>query len=157
MTQNYLEEQTIVLTSDSIFIDNPIQDLMNTRNKLFCTFTRKEELTETVARIVNNNVISHDKIFVLESKQSPEYICTYNIDSPSQSNIPSNTILLHRKKETNTLYTINALNTLIRSLNEGILDTSFIINWPNYRNTILLTQGEDIRILETKIFKIFYL
>jgi hypothetical protein len=28
------------------------------------------------------------------------------------SEIPENTILVHRKKETNTLYTINALNEL---------------------------------------------
>jgi hypothetical protein len=33
--------------------------------------------------------------------------------------ILENTILLHRKKESNTLYTINALNDLICSLNEG--------------------------------------
>jgi hypothetical protein len=34
------------------------------------------------------------------------------------------TILLHRKKESNTLYTINALNDLIKELNEGKADTS---------------------------------
>ena len=29
--------------------------------------------------------------------------------------LPENTILVHRKKETNTLYTINALNELIKN------------------------------------------
>ena len=65
-----------------------------------------------------------------------------------------NTILLHRKKESNTLYTINSLNLLIKSLNEGILDTSYRVNWPDYRNTVLLTQGDDLKKLSTKIFKI---
>jgi hypothetical protein len=65
-----------------------------------------------------------------------------------------NTILLHRKKESNTLYTINALNTLIKSLNGGILDTKYIVNWHEYRNSILLTNGPDLRKLDTSIHKI---
>jgi hypothetical protein len=66
----------------------------------------------------------------------------------------SNTILLHRKKESNTLYTINALNTLIMSLNGGRLDKNFIINWQDYKNCILLTTGPDLRRLDTAIHKI---
>ena len=97
----------------------------------------------------------YEKIFVLESAESDEFLCTYNIEVQNGSTkVLPNTILLHRKKETNTLYTINSLNLLIKSLNEGILDTSFRIEWPNYRNTVLLTQGEDLRKLSTKIYKI---
>jgi hypothetical protein len=65
-----------------------------------------------------------------------------------------NTILLHRKKESNTLYTINALNTLIRSLNGGRLNKNFIVEWSSYKNCILLTNGPDIRRLDTAIHKI---
>jgi hypothetical protein len=68
-----------------------------------------------------------------------------------------NTILLHRKKESNTLYTINALNTLIRELNNGIADPNYKITWEDYRNTILLTQETGLRKLETKINNIIYL
>jgi hypothetical protein len=66
----------------------------------------------------------------------------------------ANTILLHRKKESNTLYTINALNTLIRSLNGGRMDKNFIVNWQDYKNSILLTNGPDLRKLDTAIHKI---
>jgi hypothetical protein len=66
----------------------------------------------------------------------------------------ANTILLHRKKESNTLYTINALNTLIRSLNGGRMDKNFIVNWQDYKNSILLTNGSDLRKLDTAIHKI---
>jgi hypothetical protein len=66
----------------------------------------------------------------------------------------ANTILLHRKKETNTLYTINALNTLIRSLNGGRLNKNFIVEWNNYKNCILLTNGTELRRLDTAIHKI---
>ena len=59
-------------------------------------------------------------MFVLEIKDSSELVVTYNVDQGNISNIPANTILVHRKKESNTLYTINALNELIKSLNGGM-------------------------------------
>ena len=82
-------------------------------------------------------------------------MCTYNIDSGNVQDAPmANTILLHRKKESNTLYTINALNTLIKDLNGGTLDKSFIVNWNDYKNCILLTDGPSLRRLDTAIHKI---
>lgn len=124
-------------------------------NKLFCSFTTKDALEERLQEINKEYKIMYGKIFVLESPDSDEYMCTYNIElEGSSTKILGNTILLHRKKESNTLYTINALNTLIKSLNRGVLDTKFIINWPDYKNSVLLTQGEDLRKLNTSIYKI---
>ena len=125
------------------------------KNKLFCTFSAKDRLEDTLDMIRSEYTIMYGKIFVLESENSDEYLCTYNIEvDESSTRILPNTILLHRKKESNTLYTINSLNLLIKSLNEGILDTSYRVNWPDYRNTVLLTQGDDLKKLSTKIFKI---
>jgi hypothetical protein len=125
------------------------------KNKLFCTFSPKDRLEDTLDTIKGEYTIMYSKIFVLESEDSDEYLCTYNIEIQSDNTkVLPNTILLHRKKETNTLYTINSLNLLIKSLNEGVLDTSFRIEWQNYRNTVLLTQGDDLRKLSTKIYKI---
>ena len=124
-------------------------------NKLFCTFTSPADLEETVTTINRRYSILFNKVFVLESPQSDELICTYNIDTGNVAEAPmSNTILLHRKKETNTLYTINALNTLIKSLNNGRLDKNFIVNWNDYKNCILLTNGPELRRLDTAIHKI---
>jgi len=124
-------------------------------NKLFCSFTSPADLEETVATINRKYSILFNKIFVLESPQSDELICTYNIDTGNMAAAPmANTILLHRKKESNTLYTINALNTLIKSLNGGVLDTRFIVNWQDYKTSILLTNGPDLRKLDTAIHKI---
>jgi len=112
------------------------------KNKLFCTFSPKSKLEEVLDTIKSEYVIMYDKIFVLESEDSDEFLCTYNIEVQStNTRVLPNTILLHRKKETNTLYTINSLNLLIKSLNEGILDTSFRVEWQNYRNTVLLTKA----------------
>lgn len=132
--------------TDNIFLD---------LNKLFCTFTAKDELENIVSTINRRYSILYNKIFILESPQSEELMCTYNIDAGNVSESPlPNTILLHRKKESNTLYTINALNTLIKQLNGGVLDTSYIVNWHDYKNSILLTNGPDLRKLDTAIYKI---
>lgn len=124
-------------------------------NKLFATFSSKEKLDETLATIKDTYSILYGKIFILESPDTEEVLCTYNIDPiNSSSRILPNTILLHRKKETNTLYTINALNLLVKQLNNGVIDSSFKIEWPEYKNTVLLTQDTDLRKLSTKIYKI---
>jgi len=125
-------------------------------NKLFATFSKKEDIDKTIEVITNRYSILFNKIFILESKDSDEFICTYNIDPGNLStmSVLPNTILLHRKKESNTLYTINALNTLIKTLNNGITDPNYKIEWVDYKNTILLTNGPDLRKLETTIYKI---
>jgi hypothetical protein len=124
-------------------------------NKLFCTFTSPTELDDTLSTINRSYSILFNKIFVLESPQSDELMCTYNIDTGNMAERPmASTILLHRKKESNTLYTINALNTLIMSLNNGRMDKNFIVNWQDYKNSILLTNGPEIRKLDTSIHKI---
>lgn len=124
-------------------------------NKLFLTFTTPESLDETVATINRKYSLLFGKVFVLESPQSDELMCTYNIDTGNMAESPmTNTILLHRKKDWNTLYSINALNILIRSLNGGYLDKSYMVNWQEYKNSILLTSGDTLRKLDTSIHKI---
>ena len=127
-------------------------------NKLFCTFSTKEGLEGTLSEITTQYTILYNKIFVLASPDSNEYLCTYNIEiEEGPTKILPNTILLHRKKESNTLYTINALNTLIKSLNGGKLDNSFIVNWNDYKNSVLLTQGDGLKKINTTIHKIINL
>ena len=125
-------------------------------NKLFATFSKKEDIEKTIETITSRYTILFNKIFILESKDSDEFICTYNIDpgNLSTTSVLPNTILLHRKKESNSLYTINALNTLIKTLNNGVADPNYKIEWADYKNTILLTNGPDLRKLETTIYKI---
>jgi hypothetical protein len=131
-----------------------IKDL---NNKLFCTFTSGEELDELVSELSTVYTIMYNKMFVLFVKSTNEYVVTYNVDQNNVSEIPENTILVHRKKETNTLYTINALNELIKKLNDGVVDMSYRVSWPHYRNSILLTQHNELKQLNTKVFKIIEL
>ena len=123
-------------------------------NKLFCTFATEDTLESILQEIQERYKIIYSKIFVLYSKSQDEYICTYNVDFGNVGTFLDNTILVHRKKESNTLYTINALNTLIKELNGGVLDTNYRINWPDYRNCILLTKGPELKRVNTKLYKI---
>jgi len=128
--------------------------LEDVANKLFCTFAQEDELDNIVSEINRRYTIQFGKIFILYSKSNQEYICTYNVDMVNVFNFIENTILVHRKKETNTLYTINALNTLIKQLNEGVLDTTFKVDWEEYKNCILLTKGDELKRVNTKLHKI---
>lgn len=128
-------------------------------NKLLCTFTQFNEIDETVKFITSKHKILHNKMFVLKSLNTPEFIITYNIDHEGKEPgmILEDTILVHRKKESNTLYTINALNALIREINNGVLDTNYRVEWKNHSNCILLTNQDLLKKIETKLFRIISL
>ena len=124
-------------------------------NKLFCTFTTHDELDNLIDSLRLSHTILYNKIFVLRLLNNDEFVCTYNIDIYNSSgNVPDDTILVHRKKESNTLYTINALNELIKALNNGIVNPKFTINWSHYKNSILLTQNNELKQFKTRIYKI---
>lgn len=132
----------------------PITPITDMSNKLFCTFSTEIDLDSTLDLIKEKYKITFNKIFILYSKSQDEYIITYNVDFGNISNFLPNTILVHRKKESNTLYTINALNTLIKELNGGVADSNYRVNWQDYRNCILLTKGTELKRINTKLFKI---
>jgi ABC-type proline/glycine betaine transport system substrate-binding protein len=115
-------------------------------------------LTKTVDKIINVYDILYNKIFILNNeKDKSELMCTYNIESSQNIQTLPDTISLHRKKQTNTLYTINALNECIKTVNNGILDTSFQLNWENYRNSILVTNDDGLRRIDTSIKEVIHI
>ena len=122
-------------------------------NRLYCTFVPEENIESTIDKIKGSYSILFNKIFVLESLDGEKIMLTYNVDMGNSSNefLVNNTILVHRKKQTNTLYTINALNELIKSLNNGYLDKSYAVNWNDYRNSILLIQADGYKRVDTKV------
>ncbi len=154
-----MEAPTILPKYDYIYgsdIHSP-QNNIDLNNKLFCTFTSLENLDRLVEDLQSQYTIMYNKMFVLHIKSNDEYVVTYNVDQGNVSSIPDNTILVHRKKDSNTLYTINALNELIKRLNGGVVDSRYRVNWQHYRNTILLTQQNELKELKTKIHKIIEL
>ena len=126
------------------------------KTQLLCTFTKRNKLNEAVDIIVSCNDILYDKVYVFANQDDEhQLICTYNVEySEDYVENVQDTISLHRKKQSNTLYTINALNEVIRSKNNGILDKKFIVEWDDYRNTLLLTNDAGLFKIRTRIYSI---
>lgn len=125
------------------------------RTQLLCTFTDTTHLEDTVDTVVKAYDIIYSKIFILfDTNDENELMCTYNIDPGNSYAEIKATISLHRKKQTNTLYTINALNAAIMANNDGKLDKNYVLDWSAYKNCILLTNDQGIRQIDTKIKKI---
>ena len=127
------------------------------KTQLLCTFTTKKEIDKIVELIKKSYTIVFSKIYLLQNEnRTEELICTYNVDTKEHVDYNSvkGTISLHRKKHTNTLYTINALNELIKNLNNGVLDKDFPVPWENFRNMILVTNSDGLNRISTRIYKI---
>ena len=155
-----MEKHTILQKNDYMYdVDNRYDfdsytntDMLN--NKLFCTFTSLEDLDILISDLTRAYTIMYNKMFVLYVKSTDEYVVTYNVEQGNVEGIPMNTILVHRKKESNVLYTVNALNEVIKRLNNGVVDTNFRVDWQHYRNSILITNQGELKQLNTKVHKI---
>ena len=127
------------------------------KTQLLCTFAHRKDLDLIVDYVQKSYTISEKRLFVFSNADSPsELYVTYNVEPDDYGKTP-NTIMIHRKKETNTLYTVNALNAIIKKVNNGVLDKSFAVNWNDYRNCILLIQTEGFNRIDTKIKEIINL
>ena len=127
------------------------------KTQLLATFTNKTDLDKTIENIKGAYTIAFSKIYVLQNESNiNELICTYNVDleAGADYNDVKGTISLHRKKHSNTLYTINALNEVIASLNNGLVDSKFIVPWENFKNTLMVTNSDGLNKIPTRIYKI---
>lgn len=128
------------------------------RTQLLCTFTNTKVLSKTIDKIIDAYDILYNKVFILKNTGDVrELMCTYNIDANENTKTLQDTISLHRKKQTNTLYTINALNECIKIVNNGVLDTTYQLDWENYRDSILLTNDTGLRRIDTEVQEIIYI
>ena len=127
------------------------------KSQLLCTFTTKEDLNETVKLITDSYSIVFRKVYVLQNENNvDELICTYNVDTQGgvDYNAVKGTISLHRKKHSNTLYTINALNEVIAELNNGVVDSKFMVPWEQFKNMLMVTNSNGLNKIHTRIYKI---
>jgi len=141
-------------------MDQAIQNLINNerellKTQLVCTFTKKYEIESKINEIQNNFSILNNKIFIFKSFELKEdSILTYNVIMDSYKKFLPNSIMVHQKRETNTIYTINALNELIMNLNNGILDKKYPIELRRYKNCALLKNKEGFRVVKIFLVKV---
>lgn len=129
---------------------------MNDKRPLLCTFSSTKSYKPIIEDIKKFYSVYSGRFFVFTNVNSPEEVfVTYNILNEGKE-FPKfpNTISIHRKKQTNTLYTLNAMNQIIRDENNGVFDKTFSVNWVLYQNSLVITGDPSIRILPIKLLEI---
>ena len=122
------------------------------KTQLLCTFAHRTDLNIVTEYIQTSYEIPEQRIFVFSNVDVPDNLyCTYNAFETQRRG--QNTISIHRKKETNTLYTVNALNEVIRKVNNGILDKTYQLDWQRYQNSFILTDDAGYRVINLMFFK----
>ena len=128
------------------------------QTQLLCTFCKRDELEDTCKNITDKYEIAFNKIFVLENvDDTNQFVLTYNVVDADLNDILESTISVHRKKQSNTIYTINALTKLIMELNNGILDKKFKIDWDELQNIVLVTAYGKLKKISTQLDEIIHL
>ncbi len=122
------------------------------KTQLLCTFAHRSDINIVSEYIQHNYEIPERRIFVFSNAEvSDNLFCTYNANETARRG--QNTISIHRKKETNTLYTVNALNEVIRTVNNGVLDKTYQLDWTVYQNSFILTDDTGYRVIDLIFFK----
>jgi hypothetical protein len=130
---------------------------MESDTQLLCTFTTIEGIDATIEAIKDSYKLVFNKVYVLENTEDAnQLVLTYNVAKSTDVTVtpPPSTISVHRKKQTNTIYTINAINKLIESKNGGVLDKTYKIDWNELQNMVLVTAYGKLKIVNTKLVKI---
>ena len=116
-------------------------------HRLFVTFyPNYTEINDIILDVKSRK--NEGKILILDSLDTNEYVVTYN-SSFNQNYF--NTVSVHRKMTTKTIYSINGLNELIKSLNNGILNKNYEINWPDYENCVITLRHNELSLIKTKL------
>jgi len=123
--------------------------------QLLCTFSNSNDFRTAATEIKKFYEMYNNRIFVFSNVNNPKEIyLTYNVlNMQKESPRFPNTILIHRKKQTNTLYSLNALNTLIKE-EHGSLDKSFVLDWNLYTNSLVISGDVSVRIIPLKIHEV---
>jgi len=132
---------------------------MDKNSQLLCTFTDINQLDVTIQKIQDTYTLVFNKIYILENVEDEyQLVLTYNVSRETSNPIdpPTSTISVHRKKQTNTIYTINAINKLIEN-KIGRLDKNYKIDWEELRNSVLVTAYGELKVVNTKLSSIIEL
>lgn len=129
------------------------------KRKLMASFTTSSKIKNFVEYLYKNELT--DKIFILKNgKQKNVYIVTYNLlKEMDMSNLREygvlNTLIIQRNKDTNTLYSINALNYILEdeSLKTEKSKKDIKIDWSKYKNVFITTSDKKVNIIRTQLYK----
>ena len=121
-------------------------------HKLFITFCKPEDVEKTLAEIAETYPLPHRKMWLLESPDTTENMITYNIADGVKLQ-HKNTLIVHRQRSSNTLYTINGINTLIEQTT-GRRDRDYRINWSHYKHYYIGAKSGELQLYKTHLKEI---
>jgi len=127
--------------------------------QLVCTFATQNQLLTTMRSILSSFDIMYNRVYIFENVEDRnDVLYTYNIRGVKQGQrfLP-NTISIHRKKQSNTFYTINALNNLIQEINNGVLDKEYAVEWDNYRDMAIIINDDMLKKIKLRMKEVFHL
>jgi hypothetical protein len=130
------------------------------RGVLLATFVRGPDesvVDEVVQSVLEKHEITNKYMFIFVDESDPDRrIVTYNakIEKGNPVGLKYFTIRVHRKKKTNTLYTINGLNKALNEQYEGKQGKHLQLDWESYKNSILLTFGGSLKCIPLKLEKV---
>ena len=123
--------------------------------QLLCTFSKYHAYENEILEIARYYQIVDSKVYILQSGANQDDIfLTYNVNKNGGAFYP-HTMSVHRKKEYNIIYSINALNELIKEENNGVMSSSHQIAWENYRNCFITARDGKVKITPTRLSKIY--
>lgn len=124
------------------------------KKRLLLSFVPKNNDLIILQKILTTYEIIGNKIYVFESLENiNEIIYTYNIFSDNEP-LNKNTISVHRKKGLNIFYTINALNEIVKSFNNGEIDENFPIEWDEFNNNVLIIRSGNLEKIPIKFMTV---
>ena len=129
------------------------------RSLLLASFVQKSELYDALDQISQTINVNKDAIFIFQNEEAPEeYILTYNVNAEYANikftTIWKNTISVHRKKHTNTLYSLNAMNEYIKGRCNGVLNKEYKIDWEQFSNSFMIIKNGRFKTLPLRLVKL---
>lgn len=120
---------------------------------LLMSFSSEDEY-KTHLQVIREIYRPDSSIFVLQNSDNDDDIfitfnTEYNFKTPG-------IIKIHKKRETNTLFSVDSVNELSMRAN-GRIDKEWSPNWEEYRNSLLLMRDGELSVIPTKIREIIKL
>jgi hypothetical protein len=129
----------------------------NSNTQLLCTFSDVASYQSDIELMKEFYKIDGGKVYILKNSENPtEIFLTYNVEKNNGKYFPK-TISVHRKKDFNILYSINALNELIKQENGGLFSHTYQVDWTKFKDSIIVVNDGKIKIMPTKLLRIFFL
>ncbi len=138
---------------------------------LLGTFVSSPLLPKKCVRDIFNLFKTSRKVFIFKLtkkeqklEELQDFLLTFNLKIDEKDEALEgfktkykNTIQLHRKKETNTLYTINSLNEIVKA-QHGKVGKELKVDWTQHRDCcIVLSKENNLKILPINLVDIFVL